>query len=149
MNKVVTFRNMELNDIPAVAAIENLSFAIPWTPEAFERELTANEYAYYIVAEEANEVIGYCGMWLIVDESHITNIAIHPSCRGRKLGEQLLTYCMNQARLKGAKTMTLEVRVSNETAQNLYRKLGFLNGGIRKRYYTDNYEDALIMWVNL
>ncbi|MFX3630890.1 MAG: ribosomal protein S18-alanine N-acetyltransferase [Ectobacillus sp.] len=146
---LVTFRQMNMEDIEQVVAIEQVSFAIPWTAEAFERELTINEYAYYTVMEEDGAIIGYCGLWLILDEAHITNIAILPEYRGKKLGEALLRHVMENARKRGAKTMTLEVRVSNEAAQSLYRKLGFLNGGIRKRYYTDNYEDALVMWVNL
>lgn len=149
MNMLVTFRQMNMEDIEQVVAIEQVSFAIPWTAEAFERELTINEYAYYTVMEEDGAIIGYCGLWLILDEAHITNIAILPEYRGKKLGEALLRHVMENARKRGAKTMTLEVRVSNEAAQSLYRKLGFLNGGIRKRYYTDNYEDALVMWVNL
>ncbi|WP_028401929.1 ribosomal protein S18-alanine N-acetyltransferase [Ectobacillus panaciterrae] len=149
MNTLITFRDMELKDIKQVMTIEQASFAIPWTEEAFEKELTVNEYARYTVMAEDQKIIGYCGMWLILDESHITNIAVLPEYRGRKLGERLLGFVIEQARRQGAKTMTLEVRVSNEAAQGLYRKLGFLNGGIRKRYYTDNYEDALVMWVNL
>jgi ribosomal-protein-alanine N-acetyltransferase len=149
MNTLITFRDMELKDIEQVIEIEHASFAIPWTDEAFEKELTDNEYARYTVMEENGKIIGYCGMWLILDEAHITNIAVLPEYRGRKLGEALLRFVMDSARQKGGKTMTLEVRVSNEAAQGLYRKLGFLNGGIRKRYYTDNYEDALVMWVNL
>ncbi len=140
---------MQLSDIKQVLEIEHASFTIPWTEDAFIRELTMNEYAVYTVIEEDNRVVGYCGMWLILDEANITNIAILPSYRGRKLGEALLRFVMENARLKGGKTMSLEVRVSNGTAQGLYRKLGFLNGGIRKGYYTDNYEDALVMWVNL
>lgn len=149
MDTFITFRDMQVSDIKQVLEIEHASFAIPWTEDAFIRELTMNEYAVYTVIEEDNRVVGYCGMWLILDEANITNIAILPSYRGRKLGEALLRVVIENARLRGGKTMSLEVRVSNDTAQGLYRKLGFLNGGIRKRYYTDNYEDALVMWVNL
>ena len=93
-------------------------------------------------------VIGYCGVWIVIDEAHITNIALLPEYRGRKLGEALLRKIIEVAIERGAKTMTLEVRMSNMIAQSLYRKLGFQGGAIRKRYYTDNQEDALVMWVN-
>ncbi|CAM4392822.1 ribosomal protein S18-alanine N-acetyltransferase [Bacillus manliponensis] len=145
----IKFRKMVQGDIAQIVAIEEASFPTPWSAESFERELTMNEYAHYIVMETAEEIIGYCGLWIIIDESHITNVAILPQYRGQKLGEALLIEVMNQARELGASTMTLEVRVSNEVAKKLYRKQGFQNGGIRKRYYTDNYEDGLVMWVNL
>lgn len=145
----ITLRDMKEEDIPQIVVIEESSFATPWTAEAFEREVNMNEYAHYIVLETEEGIMGYCGMWIILDESHITNIAILPQYRGLKLGEALLQEVMNKARALGANTMTLEVRVSNEVAKKLYRKFGFQNGGIRKRYYTDNYEDGLVMWVNL
>ncbi|MCP1122055.1 ribosomal-protein-alanine N-acetyltransferase [Bacillus sp. AFS018417] len=145
----ITFRNMKEEDIPQIVAIEEASFATPWTAEAFERELKMNEYAHYVVLETEEGILGYCGLWVVLDESHITNIAVLPQYRGQRLGEVLLQEVMNKARALGANTMTLEVRVSNEVAKKLYRKFGFQNGGIRKRYYTDNYEDGLVMWVNL
>ncbi len=145
----VTFRKMTTDDIAQVVAIEEASFPTPWTADAFHREVTMNEYSYYIVVEKDGLVVGYCGLWIIIDESHITNIAILPEYRGQKLGDALLQEVMKQAKEMGAKTMTLEVRVSNEVAKQLYRKYGFQNGGIRKRYYTDNYEDGLVMWVNI
>lgn len=145
----ITFRKMTTDDIAQIVAIEEASFTTPWTADAFYREITTNEYAHYVVIEKNDAVIGYCGLWIIIDESHITNIAILPEYRGQKLGDALLKEVINQAKEIGAKTMTLEVRVSNEVAKKLYRKYGFQNGGIRKRYYTDNYEDGLVMWVNI
>lgn len=149
MNKSLTFRLMTEEDIDDVLEIEHKSFATPWSREAFFNELTHNQFALYVVLEEDNKVIGYCGAWIVVDEAHITNVALLPEYRGRKLGEALMRQLMELASEKGAITMTLEVRVSNFTAQSLYRKLGFQNGAIRKNYYTDNQEDALVMWVNL
>lgn len=149
MNKQITFRKMEEKDINQIVKIENESFTTPWSRESFENELSKNSFALYTVLEDEEEVFGYCGVWIIVDEAHITNIALLPKYRGKKLGEALLRNVMDIARDKGARTMTLEVRVTNEIAQSLYRKLGFQNGGIRKNYYTDNQEDALVMWVNL
>lgn len=108
-----------------------------------------NEHAHYVVLEKDGRVIGYCGLWIIIDESHITNIAILPEYRGQKLGDALLKEVISEAKTLGVKTMTLEVRVSNEVAKQLYRKYGFQNGGIRKRYYVDNQEDGLVMWVNI
>jgi len=140
---------MELQDVDKVVEIENSSFAVPWTRESFQNEMFLNRFAIYTIAELNGEIIGYCGMWLVIDESQITNIALLPEYRGKGYGEQLLRYVMNLAREKGAVVMTLEVRVSNSSAQSLYRKLGFQDGGIRKNYYSDNQEDALVMWVNL
>lgn len=149
MNKSLTFRFMNEQDIDEVLEIEHKSFATPWSREAFYNEITQNQFAVYVVLEEEDKVIGYCGMWIVVDEAHITNVALLPEYRGRKLGEALMRKGMAVAVEMGAKTMTLEVRVSNFTAQSLYRKLGFQDGAIRKNYYTDNQEDALVMWVNL
>jgi [ribosomal protein S18]-alanine N-acetyltransferase len=149
MNKTIAFRPMELRDIDQIYEIESKSFTTPWSKEAFYNELTKNKFAFYTVLEVEDEVVGYCGSWVIVDEVHITNIALLPEYRGMKLGEALLCKVMDIVREMGAKTMTLEVRVSNIPAQSLYRKLGFQDGAIRKQYYTDNMEDAIVMWVNL
>lgn len=149
MNKSLTFRFMEEKDIDDVLKIEQASFTTPWTREAFHHEMTQNRFAVYVVLEEDGQVIGYCGSWVVVDEVHITNVAIHPDYRGQKLGEALMRNMIEVAIGLGAVSMTLEVRVSNHIAQSLYRKLGFQDGGIRKNYYTDLQEDALVMWVNL
>lgn len=140
---------MELKDIDDVLKIEHESFTAPWSREAFVNELTSNRFAVYLVIEEAEQVIGYCGVWVIVDEAHITNIALLPEHRGKKLGEALLLKVMEVTKKLGAVKMTLEVRVTNSVALALYRKLGFKDGAIRKGYYTDNHEDALVMWVEL
>ena len=148
MSESVKFRKMTIHDVKAVYEIEKQSFTLAWTKEAFEQEMLKNEFAYYVLAETADGVVGYCGMWLIMDEAHITNIAISPKERGKKFGEALMREAMERAKAQGAKLMTLEARVSNVAALNLYKKLGFKNGGIRKGYYTDNQEDAIVMWVN-
>ncbi|QXE03322.1 ribosomal protein S18-alanine N-acetyltransferase [Terribacillus sp. DMT04] len=140
---------MQLADIPAAYTIETASFATPWTIDIFEREITENTFASYFVIEKEGVIAGYCGMWLVIDEAQITNIAILPSYRGKKLGEKLFAHVMEQAILAGAYRLSLEVRVSNLPAQHLYRKFGLVPGGIRKNYYTDNQEDAIVMWVNL
>jgi len=143
------FRLMREEDIDQVLEVEHASFTTPWSREAFFNEIHNNKFAVYIVLEEDDKIIGYCGTWIVIDEAHVTNIAILPEYRGKKLGEALLTKLISTAREMGAKSMTLEVRVTNHVAQSLYRKFGFHNGGIRKNYYSDNQEDALIMWVNL
>lgn len=145
----VVFRPMVLKDIDGVLAVERRAFPTPWSRQAFVTELVDNQFAHYVVVEKDNRIVGYAGIWLIVDEGHVTNIAVDPDFQGQHLGEALLkelfTICMSRYIMR----MTLEVRVSNEVAQNLYRKFGFAGVGIRKGYYTDNGEDALIMWANV
>ncbi|WHY00973.1 ribosomal protein S18-alanine N-acetyltransferase [Neobacillus sp. DY30] len=143
------FRYMKEEDIDQILEVEHASFATPWSRDAFYNEIYNNKFAVYIVLEEDEKIIGYVGAWVVIDEAHVTNLAILPSYRGKKLGEALLRKMMTVAKDMGARSMTLEVRVTNNVAQSLYRKLGFQNGGIRKNYYTDNQEDALVMWVNI
>ncbi|WP_273854121.1 ribosomal protein S18-alanine N-acetyltransferase [Guptibacillus spartinae] len=149
MNDTVSFRSMTIEDIEAVMRIEHATFPTPWSRSAFYNEIVINHFATYLLLEVGEEIAGYCGVWVIIDEAHITNIALHPDYRGMKLGEALLKKAIHFVKSRGAVKMTLEVRVSNLVAQNLYRKFGFEEGGIRKNYYTDNQEDALVMWVNL
>lgn len=146
---MATIRRMTKDDVEAVTEVEKASFAVPWSGETFKKEMEDNPYAYYYVVEKADEIIGYCGLWLIIDEAHVTNIAIHPDHRGNKYGERLFRHTCNEAIKHGAIQLSLEVRVSNTAAQHMYRKFGMVPGGIRKRYYTDNGEDALVMWVGL
>lgn len=143
------FRSMTMGDIGTIAAIERESFTSPWSEEAFRNELQSNLFAKYMIMEEEGVILGYGGMWLIVDEAHVTNIAVREIYRGQGLGERLLREMMRTAHWMGAQRMTLEVRVSNEIAKSLYRKLGFYPSGIRPGYYSDNQEDALIMWAEL
>ncbi|WP_436669310.1 ribosomal protein S18-alanine N-acetyltransferase [Paenibacillus kandeliae] len=143
------FRQMTTDDLAAIMEIEHEAFTLPWTEEAFRNELTMNHFARYLVLELDGQIIGYAGMWTIMDEAHVTNIAIREVYRGRRLGQDLLISLMKWAVELGMIRMTLEVRVSNEPAQNLYRKLGFAGAGVRRGYYSDNNEDALIMWCEL
>ncbi|MFF2911829.1 ribosomal protein S18-alanine N-acetyltransferase [Paenibacillus sp. NPDC057934] len=145
----LVFRLMKVEDIPDILVIEREAFTMPWTEEAFRNELTHNHFAKYMVMELAGHIIGYAGMWAIVDEAHVTNIALLEAYRGRKWGERLLDELMRTAAFLGMQSITLEVRVTNEIAQNLYRKKGFRSAGTRKGYYSDNREDALIMWADL
>ena len=144
-----SFRIATEDDIPRLVEIDRKSFTVPWPEEAFYNDITNNRFAIYLLMEFGKDIAGYCGMWLVLDEAHVTNVAILPEYRGRKLGGALMEKMMLLAKDSGAKTMTLEVRVGNEVAKSLYKKMGFQEGGIRKNYYTDNQEDALAMWVNL
>ena len=138
-------RFMRLKDVDAVAAIEEATFARPWSWESFRQELTRNAVARYLVAEENGEILGYAGAWVILDESHITNIAVREDARGRGLGKKLTAELLQVLSNLGACYATLEMRVSNLRAQNLYKSLGFISVGKRKRYYEDNNEDAFLM----
>ena len=139
-------RPMKSQDIDDVLNIERLCFSTPWSHEAIKAEIESNHCARYVVAELGGVVTGYGGMWIILDEAHITNVAVHPNYRGMGVGEAIMKALIRTASRLKVEGMTLEVRVSNEIAQNLYKKLGFASVGVRKGYYTDNGEDALIMW---
>lgn len=147
---MVIYRKMTEKDVQAVHAIEVASFPTPWTLDSFYYEMKENNFAYYIVAEDENSnIVGFCGMWIVIDSAQITNVAVVQNVRGQGIGEGLMREAMRIAREHEIDVMSLEVRISNTVAQNLYRKLGFQDGGIRKGYYTDNQEDALVMWVNI
>jgi ribosomal-protein-alanine N-acetyltransferase len=141
-------REMLTRDLDTVLDIEALSFPTPWSRRSFMSELTENIYAHYIVVTDNDRVVGYSGMWVIIDEAHVTNVAIHPDQRGRNIGEFLMRDMIERAKSRGATKMTLEVRVSNSRAQRLYEKLGFVHRGTRKGYYTDSGEDAMVMWLD-
>ncbi len=136
-------------DLEDVLEIEHASFATPWSRDSFNHELHDNPYAAYYVIVLDDQIVGYCGLWVIIDEAHITNIAILPEFRGYRLGKTLFQYVLQEAKRIGSVQLSLEVRVSNVTAQKMYRQFGLVPGGIRKNYYTDNQEDALVMWVKL
>lgn len=148
MNKKISFRSMTIEDVDDVWLIERQSFPNPWTKNAFCNELLHNHFAKYLLSEVEGQIVGYCGIWVIMDEAQITNIAISPIFRNQKLGEALMEKAIEVAKEMGARSMSLEVRVSNIVAQNLYRKFNFYYGGLRKHYYSDNGEDAYVMWVD-
>jgi ribosomal-protein-alanine N-acetyltransferase len=142
-------RPMLLEDLAAVHGIEIESFPTPWSLQAFVSELTENDLARYFCLIADDQVVGYLGLWYILDEGHITNIAVAPLYRGCGRGEFLIRTVMQTMWLKGLKRLTLEVRASNLTAKRLYERLGFVQAGLRKGYYSDNKEDAIIMWARL
>jgi [ribosomal protein S18]-alanine N-acetyltransferase len=140
--EIIPFNKNHVNE---VLYISNLSFLTPWTIESIEKELE-NKLARYVVAIKDNLVIGYGGIWLILDEGHITNIAVHPEYRGVGAGDMIVEALVELCKLEGIYSMTLEVRKSNFVAQSLYKKHGFIEEGVRKNYYADSHEDAVIMW---
>jgi [ribosomal protein S18]-alanine N-acetyltransferase len=144
-------RRLTVQDLGTVMAIEPIAFGTHhWSRQSFENELS-NAIGYYFAGIDGNsdELVGYSGFWLIDgNEAHITTLAVHPSFRRQYVGERLLINNILDARSRGARRMTLEVRVSNEQAQNLYQKYGFKNLGMRRNYYQDNSEDALVLWTD-
>lgn len=138
-------RRMTLKDVDDVHRIEADSFSTPWSRGAFEDELTENKCARYLVAESGGEIVAYAGAWMVLDECHITNIAVRRDKRGKGYGRLITQSLIQYATNLGASFVTLEVRRSNFTAQSLYRSLGFLQVGCRRRYYEDNGEDAILM----
>jgi ribosomal-protein-alanine N-acetyltransferase len=141
----VLIEPMRLEDLDAVHRIELASFSSPWPANAYRSELETNRLASYLVARVDGEIVAYGGMWLMVDEAHITTFAVHPAWRRQKIGERLLLAFLDVAVARQAREATLEVRLSNISARRLYEKYGFRPVGLRPRYYSDDGEDALIM----
>ncbi len=136
---------MTLEHLADVVRIEQASFSSPWSQDSFLNEITSNLHAAYFVARPAGQaaVVGYAGMWLVLNEAHITTLAVDPVCRRQQIGSLLLDRLMREAFLQGARFIFLEVRDSNTCAQGMYEKFSFTVRGRRKRYYRD--EDALVM----
>jgi [ribosomal protein S18]-alanine N-acetyltransferase len=145
----MVIREMVLADVEQVMVVEKASFTTPWTTDIFYKEIIDNAHAYYYVIEIDKKIVGYVGMWIVIDDAQITNIAILPEYRRKRLGEKLFSFVMQLLRTVQVERLSLEVRVSNIAAQKLYRKFGLVPGGIRKNYYTDSGEDAIVMWVNI
>lgn len=139
----ITYLNAD--NVDAVYEIEKKSFSVPWSYEAFVREATENQAARYTVLLEDGVPVAYAGVWFVMDEGHITNVAVDKAHRSKGYGEMVLKALIQLAADSGMAHMELEVRRSNTVAQNLYHKLGFIDVGYRKRYYADNNEDALLM----
>lgn len=166
-------RDMTAADVPEVAALEQVCFSLPWSARAFDHEVRHNPMAHFLVlrargagqqrepaprapsgarctaSTAAGVLIGYGGLWLILDEGHICTLAVHPDWRGRGLGEMLLAGLIERATALGAAVATLEVRLSNQVAQSLYEKYAFARVGVRKGYYSDTHEDAVIMTTGI
>ena len=136
---------MTLEDIPAVHAIDMLSFSLPWPESSFHFELTGNPVSRGWVAESGGTLAAMLVLWLIVDEAHIATIATHPDFRRQGIGEQLMIAALVAARAEGASHAFLEVRAGNLGALAMYKKYGFVVAGVRPKYYKDNNEDAILM----
>lgn len=137
---------MAREHLEQVAELEQRSFAVPWSYDSFEDELTNILAHYFVAVSPEDHVMAYGGFWAVMDEANITNIAVHPDCRRMGLGRGLMLEMMCCALTMGAERMTLEVREHNRIAQALYAELGFLPEGRRRGYYSDTQEDALILW---
>jgi len=146
---MMIIRKMTNKDLDGVFAIESLSFTTPWTYESFFNEVNINHLAYYAVAILEDRVVAYGGLWAVIDEAHITNVAVHPEFRGKGYSKRLMQHLMDYARSRDLERMTLEVRVNNTVAIALYKKMGFLVAGVRPKYYQDTGEDAMILWATL
>lgn len=147
MDRKVTMdiESMTEKHLDGIEELEKKSFAVPWSRAMFIQELN-NPLATYFVLLMNGRVAGYAGMWVVLDEGHITNIAVDPDCRRLGAGRRLLEHLLSAGGKIGADSFTLEVRRSNKPALALYLSCGFEAAGIRKKYYSDNGEDAVIMW---
>ncbi|MGV2928672.1 ribosomal protein S18-alanine N-acetyltransferase [Macrococcus capreoli] len=144
----LTIRKMVSEDVPSIYEIEQKAFPSgSWTLDAFYHELEKNEFAHYFTMLQDGKVVGYLGMWIVIDQAQITTVAIDETLRGKGLGRLLLEYVMNYARIT-CEMMSLEVREENLAARRLYESLGFTYGGVRRDYYGPN-QDAKVMWVKL
>jgi len=144
----IKFERMKTADIDSVLRIEQASFSLPWTRSMFEQELSIpSSHFFVLLVLPAKEIIGYGGFWQVVDELHLINMAVKPEYRRQGLGRKLLHFILCQGKALGLKRATLEVRAANSAAQKLYEKVGFKNIAVRKGYYADNHEDAVIMWL--
>lgn len=142
----LVIRRAEAKDVATIEKLEQCCFSQPWSYESIYQDIVENDRSVYIVAETEGQVIGYAGLWIIVDEGHITNVAVSPDYRRNSVANTIITALLMVTEDMGVKRHTLEVRKSNQAAINLYEKHGFEVAGERKGYYEDNGEDALIMW---
>ncbi|MBK5246105.1 MAG: ribosomal protein S18-alanine N-acetyltransferase [Peptostreptococcaceae bacterium] len=146
----IVIRKATEKDVNQIADLDKICFSVPWSEQSFAKELKENNLAFYILAEskETGQIVGYAGVWLIQEEGHITNVAVHPDFRRKHIGMTIIDVLMKESRKQaGIKTFTLEARKSNTVAIELYKKFGFAEVGIRKGYYQENKEDAVIMWT--
>ena len=146
MSDGIIVRPMLVSDLDGVMTVEHDSFLVPWSRVAFKEELVQNRLARYLVAVDGDCIVGYAGVWMVINEAHVTNVAISLLRRREGIGRLLMESMMALSRENGLESMTLEVRVSNTAARNLYQELGFVEAGIRKNYYSETNEDALILW---
>lgn len=138
---------MELCHIDSVVKISEESFPVSWSKESYINEVK-NPLAHYLVAILNNKIVGFIGVWIVIGEANITNIAVSKDFRGHSIANLLMNTALNLCKKNNVIDINLEVRASNIKAQNLYKKFGFIEEGIRKKYYEDNKEDAILMWMH-
>jgi [ribosomal protein S18]-alanine N-acetyltransferase len=139
---------MRRRHLRAVLHIEQQVYPRPWSHALFLSELALRSTRAYYVARVGRELVGYAGLMMTLDDGHVTTIAVDPKWFRHKVGTRLLLQLAREARVRGASSLTLEVRMSNAPAQDLYRRFGFGPVGVRKNYYQETNEDALVMWVH-
>jgi|APCry1669191674_1035369.scaffolds.fasta_scaffold73711_2 ribosomal-protein-alanine N-acetyltransferase len=146
MLKTLRFEPLQASHIPAILEIEKVTNAAPWSERSFQNELD-HKYGIFLVGITGGEVVAYGGVWLVIDEAHITTIAVAESHRRQGIGQKLMVELLEKARSAGMVCSTLEVRAGNKPAITLYEKLGYHIAATRKGYYPDNKEDAVVMWM--
>jgi ribosomal-protein-alanine N-acetyltransferase len=148
MESLTHFRIEPLSSahIEAVLAVERASQSAPWSETSFRNEFE-NAQSIFLVGLESGVLVGYAGLWKVVDEAHIINVAVDPARRNQGIGCRLVVEALLRARTEGMLCATLEVRASNEIAIRLYERLGFVRAAVRRAYYSDNHEDAIVMWL--
>jgi ribosomal-protein-alanine N-acetyltransferase len=142
----VTLLALSVDDLDEVVALEAQTYPVPWSEQIFRDELAARGRSYLKAVDERGRLLGYAGLMEVGDEAHITTVVVDPEHRGARVGTHLVLELVTTAVERGARSLTLEVRVSNAAAQALYRRFGMAPVGVRKDYYID--EDALVMWAH-
>lgn len=143
----MNIRLMTEEDVDSVVQIEQQLFSKPWTKQDFMNSMSDRHNIYVVAEDEKQEVIGYCGIWGVLDEGQITNVAVRPDAQGQGIGYEMLSELLRIGKNEGLQQYTLEVRVSNSRAISLYKRLGFEEEGIRKNFYEKPVEDGIIMWL--
>jgi ribosomal-protein-alanine N-acetyltransferase len=144
-SKSIRLERLKSEHIPAILEIEAVSNSAPWSERSFQGELT-NPQSIFLTALSDGQIVGYAGLWIVIDEGHITTVAVHPDCRRAGIGRRLTVEILQRGKEQGIECATLEVRASNDPAIKLYESLGFVQAARRKGYYPDNREDAIVMW---
>lgn len=145
----IELKEMTSSYTEGVFNVGKLSLKEAWSLDSINKELDNKNAKYIVAVTENNEVVGFIGLWIVLDEGDITNVAVHPNYRKQKIASLLIEYVINNMKNWDISSLTLEVRKSNIAAQNLYKKFNFNVSGIRKNFYSDNNEDAYIMWLKL
>lgn len=144
-NPQITIRQAKIYDVPAISRIESRTSNTPWSADAITHDILSNDKAYIVVAVCGDETVGYADMWVVAGEAQLNNIAIDEAWRGNHFGEALMSHMIERAIELNCDVMGLEVRRSNETAISMYHKAGFQDIAVRRGYYRDNREDAILM----